>query len=127
MAIREQLEAKFRAAASLKKLTIDGLDVFVRAITCAEKELYQIALADRQPNSVARFCCLVLADGDGNRIYPDTEVDKLAAFPAKALDEIWEEGLAFNRMGGGGKRRGEKPAEKPAAGNAETADPAKKN
>lgn len=105
MTLRDQLESRFRAAATVKKITLDGLDVYVRAITCAEKEQYQVAVVDRAPNSIARFCCLVLADEAGNRLYKDVEVDQLAAFPAKALDTIWDAGLEWNHMGQGAREK----------------------
>lgn len=100
MTLKEQLEERFRAAAAVQKVTVDGLDVFVRAITCAEKEAYMTASVEKLPNSIARFVSLILCDETGKRLYGDADVAALAGFPAKAMDDIWDAGLAFNHMGG---------------------------
>lgn len=99
MGLKEQFEERRRTSPKVKEVPVGDLTVYVRAITCAEKEAYMKASVDQQPNSIARFVALTLCDETGKRLYEDSEIDALATSFARDLDDIWDEALAFNRMG----------------------------
>jgi hypothetical protein len=80
--------------------------VFVRVLSAAELDEYDSTLLigegeERKVdyrNMRARFCCYVLSDEQGNRLFAPADADALGKKSAIVLDRIFDAGQRLNLM-----------------------------
>ncbi|MEM8873670.1 MAG: hypothetical protein AAGD32_05360 [Planctomycetota bacterium] len=77
------------------------VDVYVHAMTSAEKEAWEDSITDRKgrvrkKNLRADLAVEVLRDADGNRIFDRDDVELLAEQPASALSRVYDLAMKLN-------------------------------
>jgi hypothetical protein len=92
-----------------EKVTVKewGGDVFVRAMTAAERDEWEAGLVSepdggakaRLRNLRARLAVLCVVDAAGNRLFGEGDADALGRKSAKALDRIFDVALRLNALG----------------------------
>lgn len=71
--------------------------VYVRALTGAERDSLE-RMISKDNVSRARIAVLSVVDADGNRLFTDGDVDRLAGKHGGALERIVNASLRFNRL-----------------------------
>ena len=81
-----------------------GGEVLLREISAGEYDKLQVvtqhALDNKEGNTQIRglWVAAFLANEDGSRLFKDSEINKIAAMGAKAIDRIYEAGQLFNAL-----------------------------
>ena len=79
-----------------------GGSVYVRQVTAGElDELQQMCKQvseGRYPMFRAKCAAIFLSDENGKRLYTDAQVDLLNNMNGRAIDQIFEAGMAFNSV-----------------------------
>lgn len=83
-----------------------GGEVYVGMLTGAERDRFEeLSMKgkgkDREVNLAnfrARLAAAVIVDGNGNRMFSETEINVLGAKSAAALDRVYEAGTKLNRI-----------------------------
>jgi hypothetical protein len=84
-----------------------GGPVYVRAITCREKDAYEESRSKRGrdgkpvPNLAnlrARFASLVICDGRGERLFSDDDAGQLGDLPVKGMERVIAAASRLNGM-----------------------------
>lgn len=85
-----------------------GGSVFIRTMSGDERDTFEAEMVAQQgganPSKIkgirARFVTRVLVDENGERLFKDSQADQLGKKSAAALDRIFSEASAFNRLSG---------------------------
>lgn len=83
-----------------------GGRVCVRSLSGIDRDTWEVyAQAEFQKvnkpvNMRAKLASLCLCDSEGNRIFTDAQVNKLAEKSAKALDRVYEAAISVNALSG---------------------------
>lgn len=80
-----------------------GCEVCVRTMSAAERDAFEASYLGqddiaRMANVRARFCCLIICDDEGGRVFDDEDADALGKKSASALDRIFEVGQRLNGL-----------------------------
>lgn len=79
-----------------------GGDVYVRVMTVGERDAYECEwLANKDKgvqNFRSKFLARCLCDKDGNRLFTDAEIDKLAGKSIAVVDRLFNKSMKHNAM-----------------------------
>jgi hypothetical protein len=79
-----------------------GGDVYVRVMTVGERDAYECEwLANKDKgvqNFRSKFLARCLCDKDGNRLFTDGEIDKLAGKSIAVVDRLFNRAMKHNAM-----------------------------
>lgn len=92
--------------------------VWVRGLTAAERDDYEQSLTERGPDGSVRprrsirnlraaFVVRVLVDENGERVFADSDVDKLGEKNAALIDRLWEKGRELSGLDGANPSQGD--------------------
>lgn len=101
MGLREDLELASRGRKPLK-VTVDGLDVYIRCISVRERDVWEQTVAHVRDRTVedmrSMYLAFVLCDSAGNRLYSDDEIGKVGELSASLAGPLFDRALEYNRM-----------------------------
>jgi len=79
-----------------------GGDVFVRVMTVGERDAYENEWMRKKDTGVddfrTKFLVRCLVDADGNRLFDNGDVQKLAAKSAKVMNRLWQAAMEHNNL-----------------------------
>lgn len=79
-----------------------GGDVYIRVMTVGERDAYECEwLANKEKgvqNFRSKFLARCLCDKDGNRLFTDAEIDKLAGKSIAVVDRLFNRAMKHNAM-----------------------------
>lgn len=82
-----------------------GGDVYISTMTAADRDAYELSLANMQANGKAKpsmqnmrakLVARCLVDEDGARIFPEAKIDELGKKSAKVLDRLFDVASKLN-------------------------------
>lgn len=79
-----------------------GGSVYVRQVTAGEldelQQMCKLVSEGRCPMFRAKCCAIFLSDESGKRLYTDQQANVINGFNGRAIDTIFEHGMAFNSV-----------------------------
>lgn len=101
MGLRAEFEKVARGKKPLK-ITVDGVDVYIRCISIRERDVWEQTVAHVRDRTVedmrSMYLAFVLCDEDGKRIYGDDEIAAVGQLSSAILGPIFDKALEYNRM-----------------------------
>jgi hypothetical protein len=79
-----------------------GGSVFIRIMTCGERDAYENEWVKNKERGVenfrTKFLAKCLCDEKGERLFSDAEVDQLARKSAKVMARVWAKAMEHNAL-----------------------------
>lgn len=82
-----------------------GGDVFIRVMTCGERDAYENDWVQNKNKGVenfrSKFLARCLCDDRGERLFTDAEIAELSKKSAKVLGRLWQKAMEHNALSEG--------------------------
>jgi hypothetical protein len=79
-----------------------GGDVYIKVMTCGERDAYENEWVRKKETGVddfrAKFLAKCLVDENGQRLFGNGDIDKLAAKSSKIINRLWLAAMEHNNL-----------------------------
>lgn len=104
MSIRDELLGLVSLPAKLEPVEFFGQSLFVREMTGAERDAFEVAQVDANKDGKAldnfrsRLLVRVLVDGEGKRIFTDEDAESVGKLPANGIRKAFDVASKANAL-----------------------------